>query len=130
MKITKRERGILIITVTVIVLVVNYLLVIPLFRSRRDTIVKLQTQQAELTLMQETIKRIPDWQKQYDDLKQGLGQKTEPFQVGSDVEKKIVEVATSSGVQLTSRRSMTVEDKGAYRVFPVQIGRGAAREKV
>ena len=42
--------------------------------------------------------------------------------MGSDVEKKIVEVATSSGIQLTSRRSMTVEDKGVYRVFPVQCG--------
>jgi len=120
MKITKRERGILTITVTVIVLGINYLLVIPLFRSRTDTIARLKTQQGTLTVMQETIKHIPEWQKQYDNLKQGLGQKTEPFQVGSDVEKKIMEVATSSGVQITSRRPMTVEDKGAYRVFPVQ----------
>jgi len=122
MKITKRERGILIITVTVVALVINYLVVIPLVRSRTDTIARLKTEQGTLRVMQETIKRIPDWQKQYDELKHGLGQKTEPFQVGSDVEKKIVEVATSSGVQLTSRRSMTVEDKGAYRVFPVQCG--------
>ena len=103
MKITKRERGLLTITITVIALGINYILVIPLLRSRGDLIARRKTQRNQLTLMQETIKR-------------------EPFQQGSDVEKKIVEVATSSGIQLTSRRSMTVEDKGVYRVFPVQCG--------
>lgn len=122
MKITKRERGLLTITLTVIALGINYILVVPLLRTRGDTIARLKTQRDQLRLMQETIKRKPDWQKQYDELRQGLGKKTEPFQLGSDVEKKIVEVATSSGVQLTSRRSMTVEDKGVYRVFPVQCG--------
>ena len=120
MKITKRERGILIITVTVIVLGINYLLVIPLFRSRSDTIAKLKTERGTLTVMQETTKRIPEWQKQYDDLRQGLGQRTESFQQDSDVRKRIEEIATSSGVQVTSRRSMTEEDKGVYRVLPVQ----------
>lgn len=120
MKITKRERGLLTITVTVIALGINYILVIPLLHSRRDTVAQLKTQRQELIVMEETIKRVPEWQKQYDELRQGLGQKTERFQQGSDVEKKIVEVATSSGVQLTQRRSMTVEDKGVYRVFPVQ----------
>ena len=120
MKITKRERGLLTITVTVIALGINYILVIPLLHSRRDTVAQLKTQRDQLRVMEETIKRVPEWQKQYDELRQGLGQKTERFQQGSDVEKKIVEVATSSGVQLTQRRSMTVEDKGVYYVFPVQ----------
>ena len=38
MKITKRERGLLTITVTVIVLGINYVLAIPLLRSRNDVI--------------------------------------------------------------------------------------------
>jgi Tfp pilus assembly protein PilO len=49
-----------------------------------------------------------------------LGEHTESFQETSDVLKKIEEVATSSGVQITSRRTLMEEDKGVYRVLPVQ----------
>jgi Tfp pilus assembly protein PilO len=120
MKVTKRERQLLTITVTVIVLGINYVLVIPLRRSRSDVIDKLKTQRQQLTVMQETIKRKADWQKQYDELRQGLGQRTENFQQDSDVRKRVEEIGTSSGVQITSRRSMAEEDKGVYRVLPVQ----------
>jgi Tfp pilus assembly protein PilO len=120
MKITKRERGLFAITITVVVIVINYLLVIPLVRGWQDTGARLKTGQRQLTVIQATIKLGPQWHKQYDELRQSLGSRTENFQQISDVLKKIEEVATSSGVQVTSRRPMSEEDKGVYRVLPVQ----------
>jgi Tfp pilus assembly protein PilO len=130
MKITKRERWLLGVTITVIVVGVNYFLVIPLLRSWRDTGDRLRTQERELALIRATIQREPQWRKQYDELRQSLGQRTESFQKVSDVEKKIVEVATSAGVQLTSRRSLQEEDKGVYRVLPEQCALEATTESL
>jgi Tfp pilus assembly protein PilO len=120
MKITKRERGLIGLTVTVIALGINYLLVIPMVRSWRETGDKFVTQQRELSVIQATIQHEEQWRKEYDQLKRSLGEHTESFQETSDVLKKIEEVATSSGVQITSRRTMVEEDKGVYRVLPVQ----------
>jgi Tfp pilus assembly protein PilO len=120
MKITKRERVLLGLTVTVITLGVNYVLVIPLLRSWRATGEKFATQQRELATIRATIQHEEQWRKEYDRLKQSLGAHTESFQETSDVLKKIEEVATGSGVQITSRRTLLEEDKGVYRVLPVQ----------
>src|SRR5438445_8455422 len=110
MKITKRERRLFAITATVVVIVINYMLVIPLVRSWKDTGARLKTEQQQLTVILATIQRGPQWRKQYDELRQSLGPRTESFQQISDVLKKIEEVATSSGVQVTSRRPMLEED--------------------
>jgi Tfp pilus assembly protein PilO len=120
MKITKRERGLLGITVTVIAVGINYLLVIPMVRSWRETGDKFAAQQRELGVIQATIQHEEQWRKEYDQLKRSLGEHTESFQETSDVLKKIEEVATGSGVQITSRRTLLEEDKGVYRVLPVQ----------
>jgi Tfp pilus assembly protein PilO len=120
MKITNRERGMLVITITAIVLGLNYLLIIPMIRSWRESGVKLKSQQHVLVGMQQTIQHKDEWRKEYDELKKGLGQQTVQFKYTSDVVKKIQEVATSSGVQINATRQMTEEDKGVYRVLPVQ----------
>ena len=130
MKITKRERGLFAITITVIVIVINYMLVIPLLRSWHDMGASLKTQQQQLTVIEATIEHEPQWRKQYDELRQGLGQRTESFQQISDVLKKIEEVATGSGVQVTSRRPMLEEDKGVYRVLPVQCAIEASTDSL
>jgi Tfp pilus assembly protein PilO len=106
------------ITITVVAVVINYMLVNPLVRSWQNTGAALKTQQQQLALIEVTIQHEPQWREQYDELRQSLGQRTESFQKVSDVEKKILEVATSAGVQLTSKTSMTEEDKGVYRVLP------------
>jgi Tfp pilus assembly protein PilO len=121
MAVTKRERNLLGITITVIVLVVNVFVVRPLFRNWRSAGDRLKTQQQELGLMEATIDHEKQWQTQYDELKQSLGQRAESFQQSSDVGKKILDVAKSSGVQITSSRPMLEEDKGVYRVLPEQL---------
>jgi Tfp pilus assembly protein PilO len=130
MKITKRERGLLAITVTVIALGINYVLIIPLLHSWKDAGDRLKTEQQQLAVIEATIQHKAGWQKQYDELRQRLGQRTESFQQINDVQKKIQEVATSSGVQVTSLRSMSEEDKGVYRVLPVQCAVEANTESL
>ena len=120
MKITKRERSILIFVITVIVLGLNYLLVVPLLRSWKETGMQLKSKQRVLDGMQATIQHKEEWSKEYNELKRGLGQQSVQFQYTSDVVKKIQDVATSSGVQINATRQMTEEDKGVYRVLPVQ----------
>ncbi|MGA2603637.1 MAG: type II secretion system protein GspM [Verrucomicrobiia bacterium] len=121
MAITKRERSLLVITITAIVLGVNYFVVVPLLRNWRSAGEQLKTQRQQLTLMEATIDHEAQWQKQYDELKQSLGQRAESFQQSSDVGKKILEVAKSAGVQISSSRPMLEEDKGVYRVLPEQL---------
>jgi len=130
MKITKRERGLAVITISAVVLGINYMLVIPLVHSWGDVGNKLVDRGHELEGVKQTIKRKGEWSKQYDELKHGLGQKAGAFQQVSDVLKKIEEVATSSGVQVTSRRPMLEENKGVYRVLPVQCAVEATTESL
>jgi Tfp pilus assembly protein PilO len=128
--ITKRERSLLVITISVIVVGVNFFVVRPLLRNWRSAGDQLKTQQQQLALMEATIDHKNQWQKQYDELRQSLGQRTESFQQSSDVEKKILEVATGSGVQITSRRPMMEEDKGVYRVLPEQVALEATTDSL
>jgi Tfp pilus assembly protein PilO len=128
MKITKREGTLLTVTITVIALGINYVLMVPLVRGWGETGRKLISQQRELATTKAFILRQPQWQTEYDELKQSLGQKSERFQQMSDVYRRIEQVASSSGVIINSRRSLPEEDKGVYRVLPVQCTLDATTE--
>jgi Tfp pilus assembly protein PilO len=121
MAMTKRERNLLVTTVTVVILIVNVFVVRPLWQKWQVAGEQVKTQQRELDLMEATIAHEKQWQTQYDELKQSLGQRAESFQQSSDVGKKILDVAKTSGVQISSSRPMAEEDKGVYRVFPEQL---------
>ena len=110
----------LVITITAIVLGLNYFLIVPLARSWGETGNKLNRQRRELAGMKGVIAQKSQWQKEYDELKQSLGQRSERFDHVSDVMSKINQVAGSSGVIISVRRPMPEEDKGLYRVLPVQ----------
>ena len=130
MKITKRERWLLAVTIMAVVVGVNYFLIVPLMRSWGEAGSKFKTQQRELAGITATIAHKPQWQQEYDELRQGLGQRSEGFQRPSDVVKKIEQVASSSGVIVSSRREMAEEDKGVYRVLPVQCTVEATTESL
>ena len=80
MKITKRERGVLVVTITAIVLGLNYFLVVPLLRNWGETGIQLKSKQRILDGMRTTIQHKEEWRKEYDELKRGLGQQTVQFQ--------------------------------------------------
>ena len=130
MAITKRERNLLVTTITAIVLGVNYFVLVPLLRNWRSAGQQLKTQQQQLTLMDATISHEAQWKKQYDELKQSVGQRAQSFQQSSDVGKKILEVAKSTGVQISSSRPMAEEDKGVYRVLPEQLSMEATTDSL
>jgi Tfp pilus assembly protein PilO len=130
MKVTKRERTLFGITVTVVAIVINYMLVIPLVRGWQDTGARLKSQQRQLAVMEATIQRGPEWGKQYNELRQSLGSRTENFQQITDVQKKIEEIRKSSGVQVTAITPMSPEDKGVYRVLPVRCAVEATTESL
>ena len=130
MKITKRERSLLVIIITAIVLGINYFVIVPLVRSWGETGSKLNRQRREVTGMKGVIAQMPQWDKEYKELRQSLGQRTERFEHASDVSSKITQVAGNSGVIVSSRRSLPEEDKGVYRVLPVQCAIEANTESL
>jgi Tfp pilus assembly protein PilO len=119
MALNKRERLLVAVTATFIVLGGNYLLLSPLAKKWGDLRVKTGTAHHELDSIVATLQRAPGWQKEYDQLRQSVGEKSEKFQETSDVLKKLEEEGASSGILIKERRAMPAEDKGVYRELPV-----------
>ena len=119
MAINKRERNLLIATITLVVVGVNYFLGAYLVGKWRPLRGQLATKQRELESMQATIARQAEWQKSYSDLGSSLKQ-AHQFETPSDVLKKIEEVAKTSGVLMQTRRMLREESKDVYRELPVQ----------
>ncbi len=119
MALNKRERGLLIVTISAIVLGGNYLLITRLAKPWQN--VRLQTTNAsqQLQEMQATLQHAPEWQQEFDKLRHDLGEKSGKFQQTSDVLKKLQEVGTSAGILPKEWRPMIAEDKGVYRELPV-----------
>jgi len=113
-----------------VVVVINYFLVVPLLRNWKETGMQLKSKQRVLDGMRTTIQHKEEWRKEYDELKKGLGQQTERFQYTSDVAKKDQQVASSAGVSNQRTRQLTEEDKGVYRVLPVQCTVEATTESL
>jgi Tfp pilus assembly protein PilO len=116
----KRERTLLTITITAIVLGANYLLVAPLAGKWKSFGSTLATRRRELESRTETIKREPDWRQQLDQLRHNISEKSAQFEQTSDVLKKIDEVGGASGILIQSRRPMQAVDRDVYRELPVQ----------
>lgn len=119
MKISKRERTLLVSTITLIVLGLNYLLILPLIRVWSSDGRQLRNQRRELAAIRAAIQRQPQWQAEYDELSQNLGQRAESFRHTSDVLKRIEEVGGASGVLISARRPLPVVEKDVYRELPV-----------
>ena len=124
----KRERILLGATVVMVVLGLNYLLVTPLWRRWRAVQGELKSQRLETDGMQGQIARQPQWQKEYDTLRQSLGHGEQRFSQPSDVLKKIEEVGASAGILINARQPKPAVDKGNYRELPVQCSFEATTE--
>ncbi|MGD0016247.1 MAG: type II secretion system protein GspM [Verrucomicrobiia bacterium] len=118
MALNKRERVLLVTTITLLVCGVSYLLVLPLTKTRTSLLREVATQRGELQMIKATIDRAPVWQAQYDALRGSLG-KTKRYTATSDVLKKIEELGTAAGIIISNRRPMPVVEKDVYRELPV-----------
>jgi Tfp pilus assembly protein PilO len=130
MALNKREKLLLGVTVSGLFIGGSYLVFMPLIRNWQTLGSKLYTKQKELNGITATISRQPDWQRQYTELRESLGQKSERFQQISDVLKKIEDAGTSSGALFTARRPMQPIEKDVYRELPVQCAFEATTESL
>ena len=120
MTLRRRERVLLVATASIVAVGGTYLAYRPLLQSYRQSGVTVQNQQRELARSRAIVRHLPEWERNYTELRARLGQQMESFQQMSDVLKKIEEVAAASGVIISTRKSMEERDRGAYRELPVQ----------
>lgn len=120
MTLRRRERVLLVATVSIVVAGGTYLAYRPLLQSYGRLGATVQNQQRELARNRAIVQHLPEWQRNYDELRARLGQQMESFQQMSDVLKKIQEVAATSGVIINTSKPMEEKDRGAYRELPVQ----------
>ena len=120
MALNKRERILLNITITAVVLGANYLLITPLVGKWRASGVTLGARRHELASMTTTIQHEPEWHQQYDQLRKNLSNQSVRFEQMSDVLKKIDELKDSSGILMQQALPGNAVDKDVYRELPVR----------
>jgi Tfp pilus assembly protein PilO len=120
MALNKRERTLLTITVSAVVLGANYLLVSPLAGKWKSFGGTLTTRRRELQAIKDTIQREPEWRQEYDHLRENVTQKTAGFGATSDVLKKIDDVGGTAGILIQSKKPMQPVEREVYRELPVQ----------
>jgi Tfp pilus assembly protein PilO len=120
MALSKREWKLLVATITVIVVVVNYLLLSWLLKDWRSLHSGLHNKRTELASMRAVIDRAPGWQRDYDELRRSLGRTAVNYEQSTDVLKKVEEIGVASGIVIENRRSLPPVEKDVYRELPVQ----------
>jgi Tfp pilus assembly protein PilO len=119
MAINKRERTLLISTIALVVVGVNYFVVSFLVSKWQPLTNDLANKRRELEAEQTTVAHQKEWQTSYNELKHNLKQ-SQAFETSNDVLKKIQEVGKISGILMQSSRSLRDEPKELYRELPVQ----------
>jgi Tfp pilus assembly protein PilO len=128
MALKPRERNLLVGTIILVLAGLTYLLAAPLWRRWQSLDSQLLAQKKELEGMKAHVSRAPQWQQEYNKLRETLGQGEQVFSQTSDVLRKIEEVGASAGILISSRRPMLPVDKGVYRELPVQCSFEATTE--
>src|SRR6266404_4654395 len=129
MAIKKRERNLLIATITLVVVGVNYFLATYLIGKWQPLRGQLTAKLHELEGMQTTVAHKVEWQASFNDLKRNLKGGL-AFETSNDVLKKIQEVGKTSGILPQSSRSLREEPKDVYRELPVQCTFEATTESL
>jgi hypothetical protein len=130
MALNKRERLLLVLTISVLVVGGTVFLVVPLIRRWNSVRGDLLNQRRELAAIQATLERAPQWKVDYQELQQRLGQRSEKFTTKVDVLKRIEEIAAANNVIISTRRELLEVDKGLYRELPVAFSFEATTESL
>ena len=129
MALNKRERNLLVTTISIVVVGINYFLASYLIEKWQPLRNQLASKRRELEGMQAAVSRAPEWRTAYQQLGQDL-QSSVTFDAPSDVLKKIEEVGGSAGVLIRDRRMLRAETKEVYRELPVQCRFEATTESL
>lgn len=119
MALNKRELKLLIITSAVVVVGVNVFLFSPLLENWQKLGRDLSDRRRELTTVEATIARVPEWRQSYDALGRNLKQ-SERFETPTDVIKKVDEVGAAAGILTKTKRPLKEEEHDVYHEWPVQ----------
>jgi Tfp pilus assembly protein PilO len=130
MTVNPRERTLVVVVLLVIVSICTYALGDWLYRSLQSARHKTTMQHREIEGMRATIARQPEWQQQYDQLRQSLGKSGEEFDQTSDVLKKIEEMSVLTGIDISARKPLPPNDRDLYREFPVECSFETSHESL
>lgn len=119
MAISKRERQLLWITITTVVVGVNVFLISPLLSRWQGSKMDLSAKRRELATVQVTIARAPEWRRSYEKMGRDLKQ-AERFESATDVIKKVDAVGGAAGILTQSKRPLKEEEHDVYREWAVQ----------
>ena len=119
MQISKRERQLLIVTSTVVVVGLNVFLFSPLLTQWQKMNGELKAKRMELAKEQATIDHTPEWRHSYEELGRNLKQ-SERFESATDVIKKVDEVGGAAGILTQTKRPMKEEEHDVYREWAVE----------
>ena len=120
MAITKRERTLLVGTISAVVLSATILLIRPLTRQWQDVRGQLGIQLRERDVKLAKIQRAPEWKAALTKLRGGIEHTPVRYEKTTDVLKRIEELVQSTGVIMITEKPMQEQDKGVYRELPVQ----------
>lgn len=118
MALNKRERYLLIFTITVVLVGVNYFLFTWIIGPWQERSRNLEAKRKELAAMKATVARQPQWQQDYDALRHNLNQSSQ-FESISDLLKKLDELTASTGISMQSKRALKSAERDVYREWPV-----------
>lgn len=130
MALSKRERGLFLVTIAVVVVVAQYLAVTWFLPTWRSLSGRLFTVRQELAIYRDHIARRPQWQTEYDALRGQVGERITQIEEMTDVLKKIEEIGQLAGVVITQRTPLPENDRGSYRELPVQCRLEATTESL
>lgn len=120
MALSKREQGLLVVTISIVTVSLGYLLFLPLWKDWRAVRSDWSKQKEQLKITRATLEREPGWRSEYADLRGAFAQEAERFERSSDVLKKIEEIGQHSGVSISQQKPLSAVEKDVYRELPVQ----------
>ncbi|MCG3149247.1 MAG: hypothetical protein PCFJNLEI_02707 [Verrucomicrobiae bacterium] len=129
MALNKRERNLLILTITIVVVGVNYFLISWIAGPWQERSNALKAKRRELAAMKSTIAREAQWQQDYENLRQNLNQSSQ-FETMSDVLKKIDELTATTAIVMQQKRPLRQETRDDYREWPVSCNFEATIESL
>ena len=129
MQVSKRERQLLILTITVLVVGLNVFLFSPLLSRWQKMNLDLNAKRRESTTVQATIARAPEWRRSYEKMGRDLKQ-SERFESATDVIKKVDEVGGAAGILTQTKRPMKEEEHDVYREWAVEYRFEATAESL
>jgi Tfp pilus assembly protein PilO len=117
----KREQMLLMMVVATVIVVGNWILVVPLIQTARNRETAIAQERAKLERVRRTVEVDgPRWRAEYEQLQDSLGERASVFSTTSDVLKKVEDVGTECGLAVPVKKSLAPVERDVYRELPVQ----------